>query len=127
MNKVVCVLLFVSLILSLFDIRGCEGDDIRDYVYLSPAKHSIDEIVSSFNGVDAVVVDFGYGLDVVTFVPDGYGLGYIVYSNAAAENCDSHSIDYLRSGEAIAFICHAIENPLCDTIVRTHTKKRINN
>lgn len=72
---------------------------------------SEDVVLSSLNGLDTVYVMFDE--DVVTFVPDGNNVGYVVYSDVAAENYDDHAIDYLWQDEATAFIHHAIQSPLC--------------
>lgn len=72
---------------------------------------SEDVVLSSLNNLDTVYVVFDE--DVVTFVPDGNNVGYVVYSDVAAENYDDHAIDYLWQEEATAFIHHTIQSPLC--------------
>ena len=69
-----------------------------------------DVVISSLNGLDTVYVNFKE--DILTFIPDGNKIGYIVYSDVAAAGYDDHAIDYLWQGEAEAFIHWALECPI---------------
>lgn len=99
-NKIIFTLLVICLLLSFFVIKDKKDVEYQDWIWVSPKQHSLDVIMSCFNGKDTISIDFGDDSDILTFIPDGNGVGYIIYSEIAE---DEHCMDYLWMDEAKNF------------------------
>lgn len=102
-TKVILSLIITCVItLSLaFYFKKNKDDHSRDWIFVSTKEHNLKTILSSFNLMDTVTVDFGDDSDMLVFIPDGNGIGYIVYSEISESE---HCIDYLWLGEAKEFV-----------------------
>jgi hypothetical protein len=97
---VLFILLISSLVVNIHLMEKKESS-FGDWIWLSPEQHSIDIILGSFNGLDTVSLDFGDKSDILSFLPDGNGVGYIVYSEV---NTNDHAVDYLSIQETKDFV-----------------------
>ena len=102
-TKVILGLILTCLItLSIaFYSKANKDGNFKDWIFVSTKEHNLKTILSTFNSIDTVTVDFGDSSDMLVFIPDGSGVGYIVYSEIS-EN--EHCIDYLWVNEAKAFV-----------------------